>query len=59
MLEHHWLQQRRSECNPGFVGGTYDGCEPYYFNHSWESVPVTVFYDGHVGGLGVREAARK
>ncbi|MHC5003571.1 MAG: type II secretion system protein, partial [Planctomycetota bacterium] len=56
MLEHHWLQQRRGDCNPAFESGTYDGCEPYYFNHSWESVPVTLFYDGHVAGLGVREA---
>ncbi|MDY7109458.1 MAG: hypothetical protein SYC29_12550 [Planctomycetota bacterium] len=56
MLEHHWLQQRRTECNPGFVGGTYDGCEPYYFNHGWESAPVALFYDGHVESIGVREA---
>ena len=56
MLEHHWLQQRRSECNPGFIEGTYDGCEPYYFNHGWESVPMGMFYDGHVEAIGVREA---
>ena len=37
-------------------GGTYDGCEPYYFNHSWDSVPMTLFFDGHVEGLGVRDA---
>jgi type II secretory pathway pseudopilin PulG len=55
MLEHHWLQNTRAECNPGFEG-YYDGCEPYYFNHSWESVPMTLFFDGHVDGLGVREA---
>ncbi|MHC5003709.1 MAG: type II secretion system protein [Planctomycetota bacterium] len=56
MLEHHWLQQRRIECNQALVGHNFDGCEPYYFNHSWESVPVTLFYDGHVEGVGVREA---
>jgi type II secretory pathway pseudopilin PulG len=58
MLEHHWLQQRHAECNPGFVAGegTYLGCEPYYFNHGWESVPTALFYDGHVEGIGVREA---
>ncbi|MDY7109459.1 MAG: prepilin-type N-terminal cleavage/methylation domain-containing protein [Planctomycetota bacterium] len=56
MLEHHWIQQRRSECNPNFIGGTYGGCEPYYFNHGWESVPVALFYDGHVESIGVREA---
>jgi prepilin-type N-terminal cleavage/methylation domain-containing protein len=56
MLEHHWLQNRRGECNPAFIDGLYNGCEPYYFNHGWESVPMTLFYDGHVEGLGVREA---
>lgn len=56
MVEHHWLQQRRSACNSGFADGTYDGCEPYYFNHGWESVPVTLFYDGHVAGVGTRAA---
>ncbi|MCP3902560.1 MAG: type II secretion system protein, partial [Planctomycetes bacterium] len=30
MLEHHWLQNNRVDCNPGFQPGTYDGCEPYY-----------------------------
>jgi prepilin-type N-terminal cleavage/methylation domain-containing protein len=56
MVEHHWLQQRRSDCNPGFTGGTYNDCEPYYFNHAWESVPVTMFYDGHIEGVGTRAA---
>ena len=58
VLEHHWLQQRRSDCNPNFDGGSYGNCEPYYFNHGWESVPVTLFYDGHIEGLGVREAEK-
>ncbi len=59
MLEHHWLQNRRADCNLNWAGqGTYDGCEPYYFNHAWESVPVTLFFDGHVEGMGVREAER-
>jgi hypothetical protein len=56
MLEHHWLQNARADCNPAFANGTYAGCEPYYFNHGRESVPVTLFYDGHVAALGVREA---
>jgi type II secretory pathway pseudopilin PulG len=56
MLEHHWLQQARADCNQAFAGGNFGGCEPYYFNHSWESVPVTLFFDGHVEGLGVRQA---
>jgi prepilin-type N-terminal cleavage/methylation domain-containing protein len=56
MLEHHWLQNTRIDCNPGWSEGTYDGCEPFYFNHAWESVPMTAFYDGHIEGLGTREA---
>jgi prepilin-type N-terminal cleavage/methylation domain-containing protein len=58
MLEHHWLQNAAVDCNPGFHPGTYAGCEPYYFNHSWVSSPVTLFYDGHVGSVGVRDAMR-
>jgi len=56
MLEHHWLQNRRLYCNPSWVGSTYDGCEPFYFNHGYESEPVAMFYDGHVESVGVREA---
>ena len=56
MTEHHWLQNSRLDCNPGFADGTYQGCEPFYFNHGWESVPVVLFYDGHIEGLGVRES---
>ncbi|MEL7210419.1 MAG: hypothetical protein AAGK32_19675, partial [Actinomycetota bacterium] len=58
MLEHHWLQNRRAECNPSIDGGTYAGCEPYFFNAAWESSPMTLFYDGHVGSVGVRKAMR-
>lgn len=58
MLEHHWLQARRAECNPGYTGGTYDGCEPFYFNLAWESNPASLFYDGHVETVGVRKAER-
>jgi type II secretory pathway pseudopilin PulG len=56
MLEHHWLQARKKVCNPAFTGGTYDGCEPMYFNHSWESAPVTLFFDGHIESLGQKDA---
>ena len=56
MVEHHWLQNNKMECNPAFAGGMYDGCEPFYFNHGWESNPMALFYDGHIQGLGVREA---
>jgi prepilin-type N-terminal cleavage/methylation domain-containing protein len=58
MLEHHWLQNSLADCNIGFDGGTYEDCEPYYFNHAWESNPVTLFYDGHVEGIGVRNTMR-
>ncbi|MBT8485594.1 MAG: type II secretion system protein [Phycisphaerales bacterium] len=57
-LEHHWLQNTQADCNPGFSPGSYQGCEPYYFNHAWESSPVTLFYDGHVESVGVRKAMR-
>jgi prepilin-type N-terminal cleavage/methylation domain-containing protein len=56
ILEHHWLQNRHAECNPNFQPGSFDACEPYYFNHGYESVPMACFYDGHVEGLGVPEA---
>jgi len=56
MLEHHWLQRPAEPCNPGFADGPYDGCQPYFFNHSLRSNPVTLFYDGHVRGLSTMEA---
>lgn len=57
MIEHHWLQRRRAECNPAWGQfGTYDGCEPFYFNQSWESQPAAMFYDGHVAATGVQQA---
>jgi hypothetical protein len=43
MLEHSWIQNSPGLCNPAFTG-----CEPYYFNHSIDSAPVTLFYDGSV-----------
>jgi prepilin-type N-terminal cleavage/methylation domain-containing protein len=58
MLEHHWLQSRLADCNVGFLNGSYGSCEPYYFNHAWESSPVTLFYDGHVENIGTRNAMR-
>ncbi len=57
MLEHHWLQNSEVDCNPAFgAQGTYDGCEPFYFNHAWASIPMTLFYDGHIEGFGVRQS---
>jgi prepilin-type N-terminal cleavage/methylation domain-containing protein len=51
MLEHSWLQNLKVPCNAAF-----GGCEPYYFNHSYQSMPVTLFYDGSVRLMGVLEA---
>ena len=51
MLEHQWLQNTKIPCNSAFFG-----CEPYYFNHSFQSTPVTLFYDGSVRLMSVLEA---
>lgn len=56
VIEHHWLQQQKKECSPFVQGGTYDGCEPFYFNHSVVSSPVCLFYDGHISQLGTTSA---
>ncbi len=60
MSEHHWLQNRAGtgDCNPGISNGTYDGCEPWYFNQSVDSTPATLFYDGHISTVGVGQAER-
>ena len=51
MLEHQWLQNNTIPCNASFTG-----CEQYFFNHSFQSAPVTLFYDGSVRLIGVLEA---
>jgi prepilin-type N-terminal cleavage/methylation domain-containing protein len=56
IMEHNWNQNRKKICNPAFNPGTYLGCEPYYYNASYDSTPVTLFYDGHVGSIGCRTA---
>jgi len=58
MIEHHWLQNARGTCNPGFGGPTPYGrnCEPYYFNHGFESAPAALFYDGSVRTISTRRA---
>ncbi len=56
MLEHPWLQNVRRVCNPSFSGGFSEECEPYWFNHGFESTPATLFYDGHVRLMGTQEA---
>ena len=56
MLEHPWLQNVRTICNPSFASAFADACEPYYFNMGWESAPATLLYDGSVRLMGVQEA---
>ena len=46
------------DCNPAFQPGSYDGCEPYYFNASADSTPIALFYDGHTEGIGFLEAVQ-
>ncbi len=58
MVEHHWLQGARAECNPAWADGTFNGCEPYYFNASRDSTPMSLFYDGHIEPMGVQEAMK-
>ena len=58
MLEHHWLQDIRTHCNPGLRTPGNINCEPYFFNHGRESSPATLFYDGHVETVGVGKAMR-
>jgi prepilin-type N-terminal cleavage/methylation domain-containing protein len=56
VIEHHWLQNRKKICNNFFTSGPYDGCQPFFFNGSWDSAPVQLMYDGHVEMGGMREA---
>lgn len=49
IIEHHWLQNGPPvDCNPAWNGPWNQGCDPYYFNHSIDSSPATLFYDGHI-----------
>jgi prepilin-type N-terminal cleavage/methylation domain-containing protein len=56
IIEHHWLQGKKKNCNPFFATGNYDGCQPYFFNGSFNSSPVMVFYDGHIQSFGQGDA---
>jgi prepilin-type N-terminal cleavage/methylation domain-containing protein len=59
ILEHSWLQNPPTECNPNLLStNPFTECEPYYFNHGVESRPVTLFYDGHVAVIGTEQAQR-
>jgi prepilin-type N-terminal cleavage/methylation domain-containing protein len=56
ILEHHWLQNSKKTCNPYFASNPYDGCQPFFFNGSIDSTPVTLFFDGHIAGMGQRDS---
>jgi hypothetical protein len=50
MLEHYWLQKNPSESIPGTAG------VPWFFNMGEDSTPATLFFDGHVRMMSMREA---
>lgn len=57
ILEHHWTRTEPADpCNPCYPDGTYEGCEPYYFNHGAASAPATLFYDLSARTVPVAEA---
>jgi len=67
LMEHYWLQNMRAteECGLYWDGtwfasgdGCWDGCEPFHFNGSYNSAPITVFVDGHVGVVDIAQASR-
>jgi prepilin-type N-terminal cleavage/methylation domain-containing protein len=66
MIEHHWLQGRRSECNERVPDGSYQpyvlggdlSCQPYFFNQARESTPATLFFDAHIELVSVTDAER-
>jgi prepilin-type N-terminal cleavage/methylation domain-containing protein len=49
--EHEWLQNNPAELNPAFTTET-----PYYFNHSPQSAPATLMFDGSVRIFSANEA---
>ena len=65
LMEHNWLQNSVTDCSMNWGGtwfdtldGCWDGCEPFHFNNSYKSAPVTAFSDGHVGTFEVAQAER-
>ena len=49
--EHEWLQNCPADLNPAFNTET-----PYFFNHSPQSAPCTLMYDGSVRVFSANEA---
>jgi prepilin-type N-terminal cleavage/methylation domain-containing protein len=65
LMEHYWLQNSVTDCSMNWDGtwfaedgACWDGCEPFHFNQSYKSAPVTAFTDGHVGSFEVAQADR-
>ena len=65
LMEHYWLQNAVTDCSMNWDGtwfdsldGCWDGCEPFHFNNSYKSAPVTAYTDGHVGAFEVAQADR-
>ena len=53
MIEHNWLQKRPTQItNPNFGGNK----TPWFFNHGYNSEPVSLFFDGHVELVGCLRA---
>jgi len=53
VLEHSWLQNRpNNPINQNFAGGQ----TPWFFNHGYNSSPVTLFFDGSVRVVSAGDA---
>ena len=51
--EHEWLQNAPAELNPAYNQET-----PYYFNHSPQSAPASLMFDGSVRIFSANEAVQ-
>jgi hypothetical protein len=51
MVEHSWLVNPPSPTNPNFSGN-----EPWYFNHGITSRPGSLFFDGSVQEMTMKQA---
>jgi len=65
LMEHNWLQNSVTDCSMNWEGtwfngldSCWDGCEPFHFNNSYKSAPITAYTDGHVGTFEVAQADR-
>ena len=57
VLEHNWLQQKpNTEVNSNFAPGPGGAPVPWFFNHGYNSAPITMFFDGHIGVMSNAEA---